>query len=113
MSPAAGVQHRRKTLHLTGAKSYPMLSTMDSTQALLREIEAFMASTGIAMSAFGEEACGNKHLVRRLRSGSSVTLPTADQIQAFMRSYRPGDRSKKRVRTTSCPHSDRTQKPAA
>jgi hypothetical protein len=57
---------------------------MDETQQLIREIEAFLRSTGMAESTFGRKAVNNGKLMARLRAGSSVTLDTASQIRRFM-----------------------------
>ena len=51
---------------------------------LLSEIRTFLARTGMGPSYFGDIACGNTELVRRLESGGSVTLRTAEKIRAFM-----------------------------
>jgi hypothetical protein len=51
---------------------------------LLSEIRTFLARTGMGPSYFGDLACGNTELVRRLESGGSVTLRTAEKIRAFM-----------------------------
>ena len=51
---------------------------------LLDEIKQFLTRTGMGPSYFGDLACGNTELVRRLESGGSVTLRTAEKIRAFM-----------------------------
>ena len=51
---------------------------------LLSEIRTFLARTGMGPSYFGDIACGNTELVRRMESGGSVTLRTAEKIRAFM-----------------------------
>lgn len=60
-----------------------------STDELLSEIESFIAANGMSATAFGELSMGDRHLLRRLRSGGSVTLDTADAIHLFMRAYQP------------------------
>jgi hypothetical protein len=57
---------------------------MNETQQLIREIEAFLRSSGMAESTFGRKAVNNGKLMARLRAGSSVTLDTASQIRRFM-----------------------------
>jgi hypothetical protein len=51
---------------------------------LLDEIKQFLARTSMGPSYFGDLACGNTELVRRLEAGRSVTLRTAEKIRAFM-----------------------------
>ncbi len=60
------------------------------TEQVMTEIEQFLRLTGMAPSAFGTAACGDKHVVRNMRSGKSITLRRADQIRAYIRDYRPG-----------------------
>ena len=55
------------------------------TPALLAEIEAFLADSGLTATKFGLAAVNDGHLVANLRRGSSVTLKTADRVRAFMR----------------------------
>lgn len=57
---------------------------MTMTAQLMHDIEAFLVRTGMAPSMFGEKACNDKHVVKRLRAGRSVTLRRADQIREFM-----------------------------
>jgi phosphopantothenoylcysteine decarboxylase/phosphopantothenate--cysteine ligase len=62
---------------------------MTSTgRALLSEIEAFLAATGVTPTKFGIAAVNDGHLVANLRKGSSVTLKTADRVRAHMDSER-------------------------
>ena len=62
---------------------------MTSTgRALLSEIEAFLAATGVTPTKFGIAAVNDGHLVGNLRKGSSVTLKTADRVRAYMDSER-------------------------
>ena len=39
---------------------------------------------------------GDRHLVRRLRAGGSVMLPTADKIKAFIAANTPKPKAKKK-----------------
>jgi phosphopantothenoylcysteine decarboxylase / phosphopantothenate---cysteine ligase len=61
-------------------------------RALLTEIEAFLADSGLTATKFGLAAVNDGHLVANLRRGNSVTLKTADRVRAFMRSSAPGPR---------------------
>ncbi len=58
-----------------------------STDKLLAEIERFIVENDMSATAFGDAVMNHRHLVRRLRSGCSVTLDTADRIRAFMAEY--------------------------
>lgn len=60
---------------------------MNSNKLLLQEIEDFLDRTGMAEGRFGKKSCGDRHLIRRLRSGGGVTLRTADKIDAFITDY--------------------------
>jgi hypothetical protein len=56
---------------------------------LITEIEAFLASDGMGISAtrFGELALGDRHLVRQLREGRELRLKTAGKVRDFMRKF--------------------------
>jgi len=67
-----------------------MVSCMTrSTDKLLSEIETFIEKHRMSPTAFGEASMGDRHLVRRLKGGGSVTLDTADRLRIFMADYRP------------------------
>jgi phosphopantothenoylcysteine decarboxylase/phosphopantothenate--cysteine ligase len=51
---------------------------------LLAVIEAYLASTGMTATKFGIAAVNDGHLVANLRKGASVTLKTADRVQAYI-----------------------------
>jgi phosphopantothenoylcysteine decarboxylase / phosphopantothenate---cysteine ligase len=53
-------------------------------RALLAEIEAFLAESGLTPTKFGLAAVNDGHLVANLRKGNSVTLKTADRVRAFI-----------------------------
>lgn len=61
-----------------------------TTQALLAEIEAFLAASGLTPTKFGLAAVNDGHLVANLRRGTSVTLKTADRVRAYMDRERAG-----------------------
>lgn len=67
----------------------------NSNSKLLQEIERFLDLSGLSASAFGEEVMGDRHLVRRLRDGKTVRLPTADTIRGFIKDWKP-QRQRKR-----------------
>lgn len=58
--------------------------TGPTTEILLR-IEAYCRATGLSVTRFGEQAVGDRTLVRRLRDGRSITVHTLDKIENFMR----------------------------
>jgi phosphopantothenoylcysteine decarboxylase/phosphopantothenate--cysteine ligase len=62
-------------------------------RALLTEIEAFLAETGLTPTKFGLASVNDGHLVANLRRGNSVTLKTADRVRAFMRASAPAPRA--------------------
>lgn len=53
-------------------------------KALLAEIEAFLARSGLTATKFGVAAVNDGHLVANLRKGNSVTLKTVDRVRAYM-----------------------------
>ncbi len=57
---------------------------MSDTQTLLAEIERYIAAAEIAPSTFGQRAVKDGKLVKRLKSGRSVTLETASAIRRFI-----------------------------
>ena len=65
-----------------------------ATEALLAEIEAFLARSGLTPTKFGIAAVNDGHLVANLRQGHSITLKTADKVRAYMREQCDGDRDK-------------------
>jgi phosphopantothenoylcysteine decarboxylase/phosphopantothenate--cysteine ligase len=69
-------------------------------RALLTEIEAFLAETGLTATKFGLAAVNDGHLVANLRRGNSVTLKTADRVRAFMRASSPARRAGAAAATT-------------
>lgn len=59
-----------------------------SQDILLRDVEAFLTTTGMAASVFGERIMNDRHLVRKLRNGREVKITTADRIRAFITEHR-------------------------
>lgn len=60
---------------------------MSMTEQFKAEIEQFLRLTGMPHSTFGQRACGDKNIVKKLRAGTSITLRQADRIKDFMRTY--------------------------
>ena len=52
-----------------------------------REVEAFLAVTGVKPSVLGAEAAGNRSLVGSLRKGASLSLRTVDRVRAWMTAH--------------------------
>ncbi len=50
----------------------------------LREVEAYLAATGMKVSVLGLEAAGDPSFVARLRNGASPRLSTVDRVRAWM-----------------------------
>ena len=61
---------------------------MSTKEALLRDIESFLAKTGISPTRLGEDSCGERGLIRRLQRGGDVTTETHDRIRAYMHARR-------------------------
>ena len=61
---------------------------MSTKEALLIEIEAFLKRTGIAPTRFGDESCGERSLLKRLKRGGKISTDTYDRIRAYMHARR-------------------------
>jgi len=59
------------------------------TAALLAKIEAFLRKTGMAPSAFGEQALGDPSLINNLRDGRELRHRTLLRVRSFMATYDP------------------------
>lgn len=55
---------------------------------LLREIEAFLAETGMGPAYFGKCAADNSELVKRLRAGKRVWPETEAKVREFIATSR-------------------------
>jgi hypothetical protein len=53
-------------------------------EAILSEIHSFLRERNMKASYFGRLACGDSKMVRRLESGGSITLTTAEKVRAFI-----------------------------
>lgn len=69
---------------------------MSTKDALLIEIERFLKRTGIAPTRFGEESCGERSLIKRLKRGGRISTDTYDRIKGYMHARRH-DRPKSRA----------------
>jgi len=63
-------------------------SPSDESGKLLEEIEVFLETTHMACSTFGLWACGNPHLVTRLRDRRDVTTATIDKVREFIQDFK-------------------------
>lgn len=57
------------------------------TQKLLKEIEAFLQTSGMGASYFGKKATGNSELVARLRENGRVWPETAAKVRSFIKRH--------------------------
>ena len=74
---------------------------------LLREIETYIARTGMGETYFGKKAINNSELISRLRNGGRVWPETAAQVRAFMKKNPPD------LSASSGPMSSPEQRPSA
>lgn len=51
---------------------------------LLDEIEAYLAANPMGETYFGKVSCGNSELIRKLRTGRTITLETYQRVRAFL-----------------------------
>lgn len=60
---------------------------MNSVDKFLRDIDAFLARTGLAESAFGRKAVHDGSFVSDIRKGRSPSLGLVDDTYQFMMEY--------------------------
>lgn len=61
--------------------------------ALLADVEAFLARTGMAPTRLGLDAMADGALVKGLREGRSLSLKNAEKLVTFMATYRPAEQA--------------------
>ena len=71
-----------------------------SETSLLNEIDDFLSVSNLSATAFGERVMNDRHLVRRLKDGGSVTLKTADKIRTFIKNWKPPKAGRGRPKTS-------------
>ena len=71
-----------------------------SETSLLNEIDDFLSVSNLSATAFGERVMNDRHLVRRLKDGGSVTLKTADKIRTFIKNWKPPKVGRARPKTS-------------
>lgn len=74
---------------------------VSTAQALLQEIEAFLARTGMKPTPFGKAACGDPHVVRWLRNGGGVSSTRIDEIKKFIREHKASGKPRPKFRAAS------------
>lgn len=62
---------------------------MSTKDALLDEIERFLALSGMSVTQFGVEAAGERGIIKRLKAGGDVSTDKLDRIQSYIREWRP------------------------
>jgi len=63
------------------------LCKTDSTALLRNKVQRFLERHSMTETFFGNKSVKDHKVVERLRSGTTVTLQTADQLCAFMRAW--------------------------
>lgn len=63
---------------------------MSEAQDLIKDIDAFLAETGMAATTFGQKAVKNWKIVSHLKQGGNTGLRTAERLRQFMRDYSKG-----------------------
>ena len=71
-----------------------------SETSLLNEIDEFLSVSNLSATAFGEKVMNDRHLVRRLKNGGSVTLKTADKIRTFIADWKPRGKGRARPKAS-------------
>jgi len=54
----------------------------------LARCEAFINSTGMTATEFGERASSDRNLMTRLRAGKNITLDKADAVLKYINDYK-------------------------
>ena len=80
------VDRRRLSLDLMGI-IVPILAM--ETDTLVKEIEDFAKTSGVAPATVTSRAVGNSRLYSRMKSGGSCTLRVADRIRQYMNHVAP------------------------
>ncbi len=100
----ASVRNGRNLRLGTVDRALAVMGAPPAGPAFRREVEAFLAVTGIKRSLFGQEATGNPSFVAHLLGGVSPTLATVEAVRAAMRSLAsPAERHEVRARAGAMP----------
>ncbi len=100
----ASVRNGRNLRLGTVDRALAVMGEPPAGRAFRREVEAFLAVTGVKRSWFGQEATGNPSFVAHLLGGVSPTLATVEAVRAAMRSLAsPVERHEVRARAGAMP----------
>lgn len=69
---------------------------MSTTADLLREIDEYLAHTGMAQTTFGRLAVNDGKFVGRLRTGKRAWPETHERVRQFIQDHRQGAPAPKR-----------------
>jgi hypothetical protein len=58
-----------------------------TTEAFLKEIEDFLAKTGMRHTTFGKEAMNDPSFVTRMRKGGNPTMKTIGRVREFIQQH--------------------------
>ena len=83
----AGLRRGRALRLSTADRLLAFMGMAPVGEAFRREVEAFLAATGLKVALFGELAAGDPSFVARLRGGASPTLAKVDRVRAWMAAY--------------------------
>ena len=86
----AGLRRGRSLRLRTADRLLAFMGMEPVEEAFRREVEAFLAATGLKVSLFGELAAGDSSFVARLRKGASPTLAKVDRVRTWMAAYASG-----------------------
>ena len=76
---------------MTNRKLHP------AAAALLAEIEAYRARSGVDRTNFGKQALRNGNFIPRLEGGAIPTFKTIDRVRAFIDSQTKATQSRKKA----------------
>ena len=83
----AGLRRGRALRLRTADRLLAFMGMAPVGEAFRREVEAFLAATGLKVALFGELAAGDPSFVARLRGGASPTLAKVDRVRAWMTTH--------------------------
>ena len=83
----ASVRDGRRPRLRTVDRALAVMDEPPAGPAFLREVEAFLAVTGVKRSQLGRAATGNPSFVAQLFGGVSPSLATVEAVRASMRSH--------------------------
>lgn len=75
---------KSRTCEISGACVWEISHVISGLMELLSDIRAFLDVAQMAPSTFGREAVNDGHLVKRLETGGTVTLKTAERVRDYI-----------------------------